>query len=65
MQAAITGGTIGGITIDIAAVKAQPKLELGNIKRPPQLAASFMCALCVPKIRFGVDAGNGRGKLAP
>ena len=27
-------------------------------------AAVFEAPLCVPKIRFDVDAGNGRGKLA-
>jgi hypothetical protein len=34
MPISITGGTTGGITIDITTVKAQPKLEFSNNERP-------------------------------
>jgi len=37
----------------------------GNFREPVSLSPkSGFALLCVPKIGFGVDAGNKRGKLA-
>jgi hypothetical protein len=45
----------GGVMLNETASSVQAFIQVQNYGQTP---------VCVPKIRLGVDAGNGRGKLA-
>jgi hypothetical protein len=48
----------------ISGNDTESSTEFGRIEVELRMAASSQRSLCVPKIRFDVDAGSGRGKLA-